>query len=1450
MKIPVNFRLALHAAQRQLALLTAVLIGIGILGGTASMQAPSPGGVDIQPAVANPKTDGVSLKAGESPLESTRAFSPNAIIVTTYPFTSSSGVALEDMSAGTTQLVAANLDDTPSAVTNIGFDFWYDGVRFTQFSFNPNGVCRLGPVAVSIVFDNSTGFVTTVNAPKIAPYFDDLWTGTNGKVHSKVVGTAPNRKLVVEWLNAQIPRVGAGNPGAGTFQMWLFETTGVVEFVYGSGIVINSVNGGYTVGLQSGAATNFASVTTTGATVSYVTADTTQTNAITNGTKYTFTPNVPAPPTALSFTAVTPTTMTLNWTDNATNEVGYVIYNSTDGTNFSFVTQTAANATSQNVTSLNPSTTYFWQVLAVTEGALSSTLTGSQATSAPGVVNSTAAGGNWSTAATWVGGVVPTSGDNVTIVDGATLTIDTAASALNLTIGQGGFGVLQGVLQFEQTTARTLTVGKSVLITSSGLFRSATTGTVTTHVLSVGTNLTNNGVLDFSTNADTAGAGITFTGASNAAFSGAGATTDVRTITINKGSSSASVLELMTTNFTVRGVTTDVAGFLTLTNGTFKISGSFAVTNRVFTTVTYTIPATGGIWLNNPNFVVAGTASSTLTFNNGLFRVSQGTYNIGVGAGDEMGGGTGAVFLVEGGTINASGRLNPQSAVSYTQTAGTVNVATVGNTRSLFGSFEIFNTGSSFTMSGGTINVINRNTGLTQVDYDVLATTTNVTGGLLVIGATGAPAATTYHVQGTTPNLTINATMNMIVTTNANSSFPLFMRGTTVTNNGTISSAASGSPRFDFAGTGAMSYTGGTFGTAAAPFAGVGVSSNSTSLVTLNSAIVANRVNLFQGGFINSNLITLGNGGASTTIVQIGSNGLTTPGGSFDLSPVHSQGSGGQIILYVFETAPRVTGVEINPTRVLTSMTVDNPNNVTIAGGDLTLSSTAAAITMTNGRVITGANTLALSSGTATVTRTNGFVDGNFKKTFTVLANKNFEVGTANGFSPVAVNVTAGTLPAAVTVKAVQGPHPNFLSPQFALQRYWTLNAGVVTADLTFNYLDPTDIPVTANENMFIIEKFNGTFSQPGGSVNTAANTATITGVSSFSDWTLSEPNAPTAAPARIGGQITTTDGRPVGGVTVNLIGNQQSRTITDANGNYHFDNLEIERFYTVTPGLTNYSFSPSNRSFSLLGSRSDATFTAVPSAPTGNPLVGGDFFVRQQYLDFLNREPDNGGWLYWTAQISSCGGNEACIRQRRIDVSAAFFDSEEFQQTGSFIYRLYKAGLGRQLSYDEFSADRDNVTAGPDLQLNKDIFTEAFVQRPEFVQRFQNAITADGFVDAILANTWQATGVDLTEKRELLLAEYARGGNLTRSRSFVLRAVVDNSAIKDAAYNPAFVLMEYFGFLRREPDAGGYAFWLDVLNNREPGNYRSMVCAFITSAEYQQRFSTIVRHSNRDCGQ
>ncbi len=1061
--------------------------------------------------------------------------SSNLISATTYAFTSGAGVGLEDMSSGTTLLVGANLDDNASAVTNIGFDFWYDGVRFTQYSVNANGLCRLGSVSVTTEFDNGSGtfgFNTTTNAPKIAPYFDDLWTGTNGKVHFKVTGSAPNRKLIVEWLNEQIPRVASGNAGAGTFQMWLFETTGVIEFVYGNGIALNSTNGGYSIGLQSGAATNFASVTSATSTVSYAAANNTQTNAITSGTAYIFTPNIPAAPTGLNFTSVTATSMTVNWTDNASNEFGYAIYNSTDGTNFTFVTQTAANATSQNFAGLLSSQNYFWRVFAVSEGALSTVLSGSQMTGAPGMINSTAAGGNWSAPATWVGGVVPTGTDNVTIVDGATVTIDTAAVALNVTVGQGA----SGVLEFESVTARTLTVGVSVTIASGGTLRSATTGTVTTHVLSIGSDLTNNGTLDFSTNGNTAGAGLTFTGATNNTFGGTGATTDIRTLTVNKGTSSASIIEVTTSNFTVQGVTTDVAGYLTLTNGTFKISGSFSGTNRVFTTAAYTIGATTGFWLNNPNYTVAGQNGSPTE--NGLLRISQGTFNIGTATGNSLGFSTGSTIIVEGGMVNAAGRFGvaaAANAITYTQTAGVITVCTIGNASTTLGSFDLGTSlSSAISISGGTIVC---QLAASTIDYRNQAGTgiTGVTGGTLQMGNAASGAAKAFNLRGVLPNLDISNTsanhsatmsttlvnfnnISLNVTINTGTTFNcgnvvFLFNGTTLTNNGTLTHNGASSNFVWFLTTAPVSYTGN--GTVTAPMTNMAIQADmGLTFSPASPNVVVGAIRLFSGSVTNANKITLGNGGATTGIVQIGNTTTPTAAGTFDVSFTFNLGTGGQTLSYLRTTAARATGPEINPTRIATSLTYDDndaSHNLTLTGGDLTLASTATALTLTNGRFITGANNLILSSGTATVTRTNGLVDGNFTKTYAAAASKTFEVGTANGFSPVTVNVTAGTFPTTFTVKAVQGAQPNLAVPTKALQRYWTLTATGVTADLTFNYLDPTDIPVTANEALFFIFKWNGSWSAPGGTVNTAANMATITGVTSFSDWTLAEPTGPTA---------------------------------------------------------------------------------------------------------------------------------------------------------------------------------------------------------------------------------------------------------------------------------------------------------------------------------------------------
>ncbi|HKZ03712.1 MAG TPA: DUF4214 domain-containing protein, partial [Pyrinomonadaceae bacterium] len=357
--------------------------------------------------------------------------------------------------------------------------------------------------------------------------------------------------------------------------------------------------------------------------------------------------------------------------------------------------------------------------------------------------------------------------------------------------------------------------------------------------------------------------------------------------------------------------------------------------------------------------------------------------------------------------------------------------------------------------------------------------------------------------------------------------------------------------------------------------------------------------------------------------------------------------------------------------------------------------------------------------------------------------------------------------------------------------------------------------------------------------------------VTSLSPFVITQNlNAPTAAPARISGRVTLADGSPLSGAVIELTGSGSRATITDANGHYAFAGIATDAFYTATPQRANYSFSPASLSFSLLGDKTDAVFTAIPDAvSTLSPLDTDMFFVRQQYLDFLGREPDAGGLAYWTDQISRCGADAACAQARRIEISAAFFDSQEFQQTGSFIYRLYHGVLARSVSYNEFTADRGRVVVGPGLDASKLAYAAAFSERPEFIAKYGGNTTAESFVDALLQTVYMA-GTDLAGERETFISLYNSANGLSESRAVVLRAIGDSVVFQRTSYNEAFVLMEYFGYLKRDPDIAGYNFWLDVLNNREQGNYRSMVCAFMTSAEYQQRFSPIVSRSNRDCGE
>ena len=244
------------------------------------------------------------------------------------------------------------------------------------------------------------------------------------------------------------------------------------------------------------------------------------------------------------------------------------------------------------------------------------------------------------------------------------------------------------------------------------------------------------------------------------------------------------------------------------------------------------------------------------------------------------------------------------------------------------------------------------------------------------------------------------------------------------------------------------------------------------------------------------------------------------------------------------------------------------------------------------------------------------------------------------------------------------------------------------------------------------------------------------------------------------------------------------------------------------------------------------------------NPIDDPAFFITQLYRDALNREPEASGLAYWTKQLTGCGNNAQCVHDRRISIAAAFFTGQEFQQTGYFVYRFYKAAYGRRPTFAEFLPDRARVVGGPDLELNKQNFANDFVTRPAFLAQYPATLTPAEFLSALDVNK----GASVTQlERDALAAGLATG---TETRATILRRIVDNQVFQQREFNPAFVIMQYFGYLRRDPEDAGLQFWLSVLNNHETNNYRGMICSFITSAEYQKRFGSVVTRSNADCSQ
>ncbi len=234
------------------------------------------------------------------------------------------------------------------------------------------------------------------------------------------------------------------------------------------------------------------------------------------------------------------------------------------------------------------------------------------------------------------------------------------------------------------------------------------------------------------------------------------------------------------------------------------------------------------------------------------------------------------------------------------------------------------------------------------------------------------------------------------------------------------------------------------------------------------------------------------------------------------------------------------------------------------------------------------------------------------------------------------------------------------------------------------------------------------------------------------------------------------------------------------------------------------------------------------------------DFFVQQQYVDFLSRFPDTAGFDFWTGQITGCGADSRCATVKRVNTSGAFFLSIEFQNTGYFVYRLYRSSLGRRPNFAEFMPEARSVSNGVivnqdgwqlKLEQNKNDFANAWVNRTDF-KAIYDPLSNDAYVDRLVATA----GINGADVNRDALVNGLNGG--TETRASVLRKVAESAALDARERNPAFVQMQYFGYLRRDPDTDGFNFWLAKLNEFG-GNFvdAQMVESFIVSTEYRNRF-------------
>ncbi len=308
------------------------------------------------------------------------------------------------------------------------------------------------------------------------------------------------------------------------------------------------------------------------------------------------------------------------------------------------------------------------------------------------------------------------------------------------------------------------------------------------------------------------------------------------------------------------------------------------------------------------------------------------------------------------------------------------------------------------------------------------------------------------------------------------------------------------------------------------------------------------------------------------------------------------------------------------------------------------------------------------------------------------------------------------------------------------------------------------------------------------------------------------------------------------------VTGNASSRCdFTTAIGTLRFAAGENSKTFPVLINQDSYVEGPESLSLTLSNPTNGAVMgvpgTAIlqitddATEPPTNAIDDTGDFVRQHYLDFLDREKDTSGFNSWVNLLNSCApGNTSCDR---VAVSGSFFGSPEFQSKGYFATRFYFASFGRDPLFVEMMRDLSRLNGATPAEsiAAKANFPAEFTQRAEFHAAY-DSLSNTQYVDTLIANT----GVAYSNRNQMITDL----NTSAKTRAQVLNDIVEATQfVQNAAtFNRAYVLTEYWGYLRRNPDTPGLNNWIIYLN-AHPGDFRTMVNGFVNSIEYRKRFGT-----------